>query len=156
MTDPVATPIPTTILTTATNDSLTSYRLTQMEQQNTEMNGKIDTMQKDLSGLKDSITSEFAALKKTLFERPLFVTFELLKVELESRDRAINSIQVDKDKAIMDLKVDKDKDITDLKKQLETMSANTVSTSRHYLTLLITVACVFVAPFISDYLGRLS
>ena len=132
---------PTSLMNT---DTLIAYRMTEMEKDNKELNKKVDKVQEDVSALKDSITSEFAALKKTLFERPLFVTFDLLKVELESRDRALANLEASKNK-----------DIADLKETISNMSANTVSTARHYSTLGVAMLGVFVAPFVSDYLGRI-
>lgn len=126
-------------------DELLAYRLTEMEKDNKELNAKVAGIQADVSALKDSITSEFAALRKTLFERPLFVTFELLKVELESRDRALDTLQTSKDN-----------DIKELKSTIEKITSNTVSTGRHYTTVAIAVGGVFIAPFISDFLRRLS
>lgn len=125
----------------SSNDALLAYRMAQMELDNKSLNDKVDKVQADVTDLKDSITNEFAALKKTLFERPLFVTYELLKVELEGRDRIISDLKVT---------------ITDLKDSLKASNSNTVSTARHYTTVGATILCVFLAPFVSDYLGRLS
>lgn len=114
------------------DDQLIRWRLEKTEQEQQKINDKIDEVSDDVKELNESLNRQFTELKQTLFERPVFVTFELLKVELESRDRAFN----------------------EYKRTIETETNNSVSAKRHYVVVSVSVLIAIFGPLIVEYLRR--
>lgn len=116
--------------TRQSNDGLVNYRLKKMEDQHHATNESVTKIASDLTDLKLNISEQFADLKKTLFERPVFVTYELMKIELEGRDSAISQIKND----------------------LATQNQSTITTRQHYTQIVLTLFVALVVPILLDRL----
>jgi chromosome segregation ATPase len=119
------------------DDHVVRYRLNKMEEELKDTNNKVGQVQKDVASLKDDISREFTDLRKTLFERPIFVTYELLKIELEGRDSALEGIK---------------RDHHELKQSISENSSNSVSAARHRTTIALTLFVAIMAPLIINYI----
>lgn len=122
-------------------DASIAWRMGAVEEQYKQLDGKVDKVQTDLSDMKTAMADEFKSLRKDLFEEPHFLTIQQSLMAESAREHRMVTIE------------DNIKSINIL---IEKMNTSGVSTARHYTTVGIAIAGVFIAPFVADYLGRLS
>ena len=116
------------------SESLLKYRMELMENHHQEIKADVRAINKKVTDGFNELDEKFTELNRTLFERPIFVSYELLKIELESRDRTVASIL----------------------KDLHENKQNSVSSRRHTITIAVAICSIFFAPFINTLLERLT
>lgn len=120
------------------DDKLANYRMDKIEQQ-------LDALQSKLDLNYEKTADQFALLRKELFERPVFVTLELYKLEIEQM--AANNTRLERELTLAITRLEgKDNELAEsMRTSLENISNNSISSRRFTATVVISVVSVMIA-----------